>query len=518
MKIYISYCRKSTDTEDKQVLSLEGQSSSVKEFSSNKQLHVPSEYMFSESHSAKKFSQRPIFNKIIELLKNHKADGLIAYKADRLTRNYGDLNSLSELMQMGIEIWATDFGQYTNDSNGHMMLGLNTVMAKRKIDDLSEDTRRGLRDKLARNEWPGWAPMGYLNIDSVGKISGRGYTLQKQQLLEAKNQKLRSIEPDPITGPIVKKAFEAYAYQDYSLSTLRDHLHDSGLRNRAGGKLSRTTVEFMLKNSFHYGIMRWKGELIRGNYEPLISKDLYDMVQDRLSGKAPYKPRSYKLDFLYKGLMQCGECGCSITAENHNKNQKNGNHHHYTYYRCAKSKGKCSQGYIDEKLLEKELANIFTKFWLSSSQQIKLESKLKDLFKEDIEYQEGQQKTLNAHLTKLQAEKKRLYRSMAIGEMDDHKVYLEVKNDITQEISDIEESLSNIAQHTNDWLSQASNLLALSSNAGQIFLEGTKEEKQTLLHCVASNLYLKDKKISFNLKEPFNLLSDAQNCTTLLPR
>ena len=82
----------------------------------------------------------------------------------------------------------------------------------------------------------------------------------------------------------------------------------------------------------------------------------------------------------------------------------------------------------------------------------------------------------------------------------------------------MEQSLTNITQHTQDWLSQASNLLSLSSNAAELFLEGTKEEKQTLVNRVASNLFLKNKKLEFSLKEPFNILADAQNCTILLPR
>lgn len=517
MKKFIAYYRKSTDTEDKQVLSLESQREVVRDFAERKGITIPLSLEFNESCSAKKSGGRPIFNKVIELLNNGEAQGLIAYKADRLTRNYGDLDTLIELIKTGAEVWASDFGQYTNDANGHMLLGFNAVIAKRKIDDLSEDTKRGLKTKIKNQVWPGWAPLGYLNLDEHGRIAGMQYTPQKQRLLEDLGRPLLRIEQDPLVAPFIKRAFTVYAYQDLSLKKLCELLNQEGLRNRKGGKITKTTLEQILKNPFYYGVMRWKGEIEPGSHQPIIDKALFTEVRERLSGKSPFKPREQKLTFLYRGLLRCGECGCSITAERKHKEQKNGNKHDYIYYRCTKAKGKCSQSYIAEPEMEQQLAKIFDNFTLSEEYADRVQNKLNDLFEEENTYQDRQQTTLKIRLTKLNDEKKRIFRQMVAGEINDKDTYIEVKNDIQNEIIELQNQLGKIGQSSVDWFEQSSNLIYLAKNAGKLFLEGTKEEKQTLINCVSSNLFLKNRNVEFSLKQPFNILAEGHSSTTVLP-
>src|SRR3989339_1208696 len=216
MKKYISYYRKSTDSEEKQILSLSDQRRVTLDFCNQRQLFVPNEYHFEESCSAKK-AGRPIFNEVIKLLKDRKADGLIAYKADRLTRNYTDLGTIMDLLESGIEIWAVDYGQYKNNSNDKTMIGLNTVMAKRKIDDLSEDVKRSLYGTIKEGRWAGWAPLGYLNCDIRGRITGKSYTFEKQGILENLGRPITRVEKDLLVAPLIKRMFEIYAYQPVAL-------------------------------------------------------------------------------------------------------------------------------------------------------------------------------------------------------------------------------------------------------------------------------------------------------------
>ena len=515
MKKYISYYRKSTDTEDKQILSLPDQARVVKEFADQKKLLIPKELEFKESFSAKA-PGRKIFNEVIGLLNSGKADGIICYKADRLTRNYTDLGTLIELIEKGIEVWTTDFGQYENNSTGKMVFAFNALMAKLKIDQLSEDTKRGLKMKTTIGWWPGWAPLGYLNLDEPGRIAGKQYTPTKQRLLEEFKRPLMRIEQDPTTAPLIKMGFEIYAYQDISLKKLCPILVKEGLRNRNGNKITKSTLEQILKNPFYYGVMRWKGEILPANHQPIITKQLFNDVQEKFMGKNSLKSRGNKLSFLYRGLLRCGECGCSITAEAKIKKQKNGNVHNYIYYRCTKSKGGCGQVYITEPELEKELAQIFKGFVISNEYANKVQSKLKDLFEEDSGYQKQQQRGLNGRLTKLEGEKKMLFRKMISGEAEDKEAYLEVKNDIQTEVSEIKAKLDNIRDHSIDWLDQSSNLLYLAQHAQELFLEGTKEEKQILINCVSSNLFLRDKKIEYSLKKPFDILAEGQILKTQL--
>ncbi len=516
MKKYIAYYRKSTDQEDKQVLSLPEQRRVISEYAQNANLHIPRNLHFEESFSAKA-PGRPVFNRAIDLLRQEKAQGIIAYKADRLTRNNTDMDTIIQLIESGIEVWTSSFGQFKDEPTHKLIFGFLALVAKLKVDNLSQDTKRGMEGRTRRGWWSGWAPLGYLNIDVHGKISGKSYVPEKQRVLDNSGRSLCPVELDPLVSPLIKKAFELYYYQDFSLKTLCDRLYKEGLRSKGRKKLSKTSLEQILKNPFYYGVIRWKGEIRSAEHAPIINKTLFDGVQEKLSGKAPFNPQPQKLDFLYRGLLFCGECGCSITAERHTKKQKNGNVHRYIYYRCTKTKGNCNQAYISEPKLELEIAKIFKDFVLSQERANAIQEKLKELFREDISYQERQEKSLKTRLVKLKNEKKSLFRKMVADEIKDQEAYLEVKNDIQSEIIGIQEKLTNIGRHSEDWLQQSSNLIYLAKYADKLFLEGTKEEKHTLINCAASNLFLKDKKVSFSLKKPFAILAEGQKSTALLP-
>jgi len=155
-------------------------------------------------------------------------------------------------------------------------------------------------------------------------------------------------------------------------------------------------------------------------------------------------------------------------------------------------------------------------YWTDNAN--KIQDKLKDLFEEENTYQERQQTNLKIRLTKLNDEKKRIFRQMATGEINDKDTYIEVKNDIQNEIFELQTQLNKIGQSSVDWLEQSSNLIYLAKNAGKLFIEGTKEEKQTLINCVSSNLFLKNRNVEFSLKQPFDILAEGHLSTTVLER
>lgn len=509
----IAYYRKSTDTKDKQTLSLKDQKRVVREYAKKNDIEIIKE--FSESFSAKK-EGRPVFNEMVTFLKQGRVSGLIVYKLDRLTRNYGDFGTIIDLIECkNIQVWATDYGKYENNTVGKMMMGFVQIQSKAKIDGLSEDVKRSLDGKIKDGWWAGWAPLGYLNTDIRGKITGKSFTLEKQTYLENLGRQIVRIEVDPFIAPLIKKAFEIYAYQDVSLKKLCMIMHDEGLRNRAGNKISKGGIHQILVNPFYYGDMEWLGLIWEGKHQPIINKLLFETVQKRLRNNAQFtiKPN---LDFLYKGLLKCGSCGMNITAEERERCQKNGNVHHYVYYHCTKSQGNCGQRHIEEKDLENQLSEMFKGFFLEDKQAEEIKIKLTELYDEDNKYQSIQEKALKTRLTKLQNEKKSIYKRMLMGDVDDKETYLEVKNDLQNEIRQVQEKLLKITDHSQNWFDQSSNLLYLATHAQELFLEGTKEEKQMLIRCVSSNLFLKDKKVEFSFNKPFEILSQTPKLNSLL--
>lgn len=234
----IVYTRRSSDDDDRQVLSLDAQEKECTSFAGRQNFRF--DEIIRESHSARK-TGRPKFNAMLEqvraLLEQQVQVRILCHKPDRLLRNIGDWAEINNLWDAGVEFVFVS-GSYPNNAQGKMVFGMNVVFAKYYVDNLSEEVKKGLNEKLARGEWPGWAPMGYRNVN-------------------------HRIELDAEAAPLVRKAFEYFATGEYSLGTLGARLKREGLVGRWRGKtLTRSILhERVLTNPFYCGLMRYRGTL-----------------------------------------------------------------------------------------------------------------------------------------------------------------------------------------------------------------------------------------------------------------
>jgi site-specific DNA recombinase len=159
------------------------------------------------------------------------------------------------------------------------------------------------------------------------------------------NEKGKGIVPHPDLAPLVKKTFEAYATGNFTLREVRDKFNALGLKRKSGRELAVSNYQKLLKNPIYTGLMRYNGEIFEGKHEPIISKKLFDTVQEVMSRKS--KPHSKGLKpYIYRGFFRCGECGCFITTE-----QQKG----HNYLRCTKRKNPCTQKYVREELITSQI-------------------------------------------------------------------------------------------------------------------------------------------------------------------
>jgi hypothetical protein len=204
------------------------------------------------------------------------------------------------------------------------MLSIAFGQSKYYIDNLAENVRRAQRQKTASGVWSWHAPVGYLN-----------------------DPKSRTIVIDPDKAPLVRRTFELYASGKFAISRLCLEMKEHGLRGHSGRPLSQSQFQHLLSNPFYFGLLRIGGELHEGAHEPLITKSRFDKVQRVMHERS--KPNSPHLKpFIYRGMLHCGECGCTITMET----QKGRN-----YLRCSKRKGPCAQRYLREEVLTEQLAS-----------------------------------------------------------------------------------------------------------------------------------------------------------------
>ena len=251
---FFLYARKSTDVEDKQMRSIPDQIAELREFASREGLSVIEEMI--EKQSAK-IPGRPVFNSMIERIEKGDCDGILAWHPDRLARNSIDGGKIIYLVDRGL-IKSLKFPQFWFDPTpqGKFMLTIAFGQSKYFVDSLSENTKRGLRQKVKRGEMPGLAPIGYRNILT--------------------NDRRKIIVIDKRKSIIVKKAFEMFATGICRILDIRDFLAQNSILTRGGKKWPIDQVtRHILTNVFYYGHFTFKGEIHEGVHEPIISKKLF---------------------------------------------------------------------------------------------------------------------------------------------------------------------------------------------------------------------------------------------------
>ncbi len=455
-KKFFIYTRKSTDDKDRQVRSISDQLAELKSLALKEQLEVVD--VFVEKQTAK-IPGRPVFNEMLERMEKGEASGILAWHPDRLARNSVDGGKIIYLVDTGV-ISEMKFPTFWFDPTpqGKFMLSIAFSQSKYYVDNLSENIKRGHRNKVKEGIWPQMSPLGYVN-------------------------KNKRIVPDPEIAPLIKKTFEAYATGSFTLRELRDKFNTLGLKRKSGKELAVSNYQKLLKNPIYTGLMKYNGEIFEGKHEPIISKKLFDSVQEVMMRKSKPKSRGLK-PFLYRGFFRCGECGCFITTET----QKGHN-----YLRCTKRKNPCSQKYTREEIITSEIQKEIKKVslpddWASwmlaeNRKDMLSESQSSTLFadktKADISLLDYKiEKLMNAYLEN----------ALSLEE------YRDMKNKLVNEKQLLKEKLSAFEQKANNRFELTEKFLKFNVELAN---ECINEEKLHLYKKVGSNFQIKDRTVLF---------------------
>lgn len=336
---YCLYARKSSESDEKQALSIDAQIREMLEVAQRENIQVTE--IRKESHSAKDSGQRPVYNKLIEDLQNGTFNAILTWAPDRLSRNAGDLGKLVDLMDQKVLIEIKTYNQrFTNSPNEKFLLMILCSQAKLENDNKSLNVKRGLRMKCELGLCPGPAPIGYLNSTNVNE-KGVVYL-------------------DPDRAPVVKTMFEKIAYDGWSGRKLYNWItYDIKFKTRKDRHTTLSNLYLLLRNPFYYGMLEYprnSGKWYQGKQNPIITKELFDQVQAKLTVSSE---RSESKEFAFTKMMRCGLCGSGITAEEKFKRPKNGKVHRYVYYGCTRFNDKyCKCGYIREEELIRQLQEI----------------------------------------------------------------------------------------------------------------------------------------------------------------
>ncbi len=510
---YFIYIRKSSDREDAQTLSIEAQTRNLTEFAKNAKLNIIETFV--ESASAYK-TGRPKFNAMLARIEKGEATGILVYHLTRIARNSFDGGRVIYLMDEGLiqEIRTPEKSYCNTIGDDKFMMQIHFAMAKKSSDDTSQFVKRDIQSKLLKGEWPLSAPLGYLNVDKYGRITGYRYDNEKQVLIEKKvqeeNRTVRRMEPDPILAPILEKVFSLYATGAYSLDDMRKKSFEMGLRGlRNDTLLSKATLQRVFSSPVYYGAIPW-GDIVYQPenlpkdtvHMPIVSKALFQKVQDVMNNKS--KPRTQIHHHAYTCLFKCGECGGMITAEL----QKG-----TVYYRCTKKKKnfniKCSQPYLREKdlemLMEEKLReHIIPKDFIEwSLAKLSRNNDVEDKKTHTIITQQRKQLSqIEVQLSQLL--KLKISPNNASNDLLSDDEYLAQKNELLKERVSTQEKLSDIEGNVSNWLERCEQFFDFSVNIEEKWVHGTPEEKKIIFSIIfGSNSLLKDKKLLVDAKKPF---------------
>jgi DNA invertase Pin-like site-specific DNA recombinase len=357
---YVLYARKSTESEERQVLSIDSQVKEMLELAERDGLEVVE--IRRESHSAKESGQRPVYKEILEDVRRGRFNGILTWAPDRLSRNAGDLGSIVDLMDQQLLMEIRTYGQqFKNSPNEKFLLMILCSQAKLENDNKSINVKRGLRTRVEMGLWPGPAPTGYM----------------KEKRMDRKCETLL----DPERAPIIKKMFEKVAYEHWSGRKIYNWLKfDLNLRTAVGKKhLSLGNIYKVLDNTFYYGVFEYprrSGNWYTGKHEPIVTKELFDLVQAQIKSNVL---RVENKEFAFTKMMLCGLCGSGISADEKFKKLKNGGVARYVYYGCTKARGvDCKCGYTEERELLKQFNELIEKIDLN-------EIEVKEKIKYDVE-------------------------------------------------------------------------------------------------------------------------------------
>jgi len=485
MSEYFLYARKSTDVEDKQVRSIEDQLAVLRALAKQEGLNIATEFM--EKRSAKK-PGRPIFNEMLNRIEKGEADGVLCWKLDRLARNPIDAARVQWLLQQNVikHIRTNDRNYYPSDNV--LMMGFEFGMANQYIRDLGNNVKRALHEKANRGEYPGVAPIGYIN-----------------------DARIKNIIVDKHEAALVKQAFELYAQNGSTLKDIALFFFNHGIKtkfktrwnNKGGRPMKRDQASYILSNPIYCGLFRYAGELHEGKHKPIVTKKLFDDVQKILADRGnPHKNPTNQPQPLC-GLLHCGECGRSITAEVKIKHQDNGNVHEYTYYRCTKKNIKCSQPHIRAEELDKQLSTAIKAFAMPTEWAQELSAMADRDEREGVQATAAFVQELRSKIIEIDRKRDKLLEGY-ISELIEPDRYREEKNKLTSEKKTLAEKITRLEQTRNVWLEPLRNWIKDAQTLNEIDETTPVPLKKSFAQKIfGSNLFLKNQKIEFIAKTQY---------------
>lgn len=473
------YPRKSSESEDRQVQSIDDQITGLKNVAKTLP-DIEIKEIFQEAKSAKTPNNRPVFEDMMQRIEQGEADGILCWSINRLSRNPIDSGRISWMLQQGVlKCIQTIDRRYLPDDNV-LLFNVESGMANQYIIDLRKVCRRGMEGKAERGWYPQCAPLGYIN-----------------------DREDNTIKPDPERFDAVRKMWDMLLSRKYSPQQIKNIANNEwGFRTpkhkKTGGKeLSDSLTYKMFGSIFYTGMFEWSGKLYEGKHTPMITFAQFDQVQHMLGRKGNPRPQHHA--FAYTGLIRCATCNSMITATKKKKLVRSiGAYRSYVYYHCTRKKaaGACSNPPITEEALSKQIEDTLEMYKLAP-----------EFLQWGVDMLHDEQGRKSADIASISAIQQKSLETaeneldtltrMRYRELIDDGGFIKERDILRDKIVRLKAELNSLRDNSGKWIELTERALIFAAHAHDQFQNGGMNAQKEICYSLGSNYVLNDKKLLF---------------------
>src|SRR3989344_4826305 len=324
---YLNYSRVSTSRQAERELSIPAQVKACQKYGMDHHWNLSPDGIYEEKGESARTTERPQLQKMLHRAKTEpKVDAILMHKLDRMCRNVADYAAIKMMLKKHDVRLISVVEQFDESFSGELVENIMSSIAQWTSQNISWEVKKGLKEAVERGRFPGYAPTGYLN-----------------------DKKTKSLIVDNLRAPFIKMAFEFYATGKYSYDSLAAELAKRGFKSKYGNLVRRTSIEHILANPIYYGLVKTRSATCQANFPSLITKKVFDDVQEIIQQHNHSADRSRKHSYPMAGFMRCAVCGSTLCGQT----QKG-----HLYYACTHWNDKtCSERkYIRWETVEEQVA------------------------------------------------------------------------------------------------------------------------------------------------------------------
>jgi len=392
---------------------------------------------------------------LINHCKNEKIDIALTIDTDRMARDEFDHFFIrKELEKVGTPFFSVNQPMIDDSPEGKLLDGMLASINAFYSRLTGRKVRNSLEKKCEDGHWPGWAPLGYINVNKGSKEKPH-----------------RIVEVDPVKGPLITELFKLYSTGNYSVDALVDLMYDKGLRSKNDKRVYRSIMYNTLKNPFYIRLMRYKGKLYKGKHKPLTTPEIFETCQQVTQRHNHNACRRRKYRWLLTGLVYCHDCGSRFyCSHNHGKKM--------AYYHGSHRKG-CRE-YVPLDELEEKVALELKKIQFSEEFTQKVIGKAKELVNQSRKSRETEIKSLRNAVKKLE-NKRNILEDSLLDQTIDKESFKRKHNEITLRIQNLENEVATIENQRGFNVDIITEVLTLTSNIYETYQKANFEAKKHYL-------------------------------------